>query len=150
MNNHLDEKLKQIRATKESKKIQKVENKAQDTKDLRSGLILRVDTRVAEEDEIAAKANGREFIDIESLDNPETKEKYKNNQQQGFFTIGCLCDKSPILATKGGKKYVLAKLTDLQKYDLDKVQKLVDSQYKSKDDAKNVMKSYTRNGYKQI
>jgi len=42
---------------------------------------MRVDTRVAEEDEIAAKANGRDFIDIESLDKPEIKEKYKNNQQ---------------------------------------------------------------------
>lgn len=46
---------------------------------------------------------------------------------------------------------MLAKLTDLQKYDLDKVKKLVDLLYKnSKDEAKNAMKAYTSNGYKQI
>ena len=45
-------------------------------KDLKSGIIMRKDTRIHTEDEILAKVGSRDFISIEKMDEIETRTKY--------------------------------------------------------------------------
>lgn len=74
------------------------------------------------EDEISLKVGTREFIDIEKIDRKDIKAKSNQmNQVNGFFTIGVITDKSPIITSKNGKKFSIFKLSDLAKYDLNKL-----------------------------
>jgi hypothetical protein len=41
----------------------------------------------------------------------------------GIYTIGVVVDRSGVLASKNGKKFMSFKLSDLQKYDMAKVRK---------------------------
>lgn len=60
-----------------------------------------------------------------------------------------LTDKTAAMPSKKGSKFAIFKLTDLVKYDLDKVKKYLDSQG-DKEEAKLALKSFTPNGYKQM
>jgi len=53
-----------------------MEKNAQNSRDARSGILLRDGTRVATEDDILAKANRRDFIELEQIDSLETRSKY--------------------------------------------------------------------------
>jgi len=82
-------------------------------------LLLRDGTRVATEDEIRVRVGKRDFIEIEKIDQLDTRQKYATlNQSHGMYTIGVLTDKSPAMTSKAGKKFGIFKLTDLIKYDL--------------------------------
>lgn len=76
------------------------------------------------------------------------------NQVNGFFTIGVVTDKSQVITSKKGKKFSILKISDLTKYDLNKLKAMNEQQEKGGaqkvDDTKNAMKSYTANGYKQV
>jgi len=100
-----------------------------DASDINSGIILRSQSRVATEDEVRLKANGRVFVPIEEVDRHDVRLKYSVNlQSQGFFTTGVLCDVAPPMTSKNGKKFSILKLTDLVKYDLNKVKQVLAAQ----------------------
>jgi hypothetical protein len=46
------------------------------SKDEKSGILLRKDTRIFKEDEIRGKVGSRDFIPIEKMDEVETRTKY--------------------------------------------------------------------------
>ena len=122
-----------------------------------SGIMLRDQTRVATEDEIMAKANRREFIPIEKLDLLETRTKHALTcQSSGIYTIGVLTDKSPPIPCKNGKHFTIFKLTDLVKYDINRVEDVIraslgkDMKTDMKDEVIMAKKSFTHNGYKNI
>ena len=71
------------------------------------------------------------------------------NQQGGCFTIGVIVDKSRVFSSKLGKRFAIVKLSDLNKYDLNLIQR-VSQETMSKEDLKAAMASYTGSGYKQI
>ena len=50
-----------------------MEKDAQNSREKRSGILLRDGTRVATEDEILAKANRRDFIELEQIDSFEIR-----------------------------------------------------------------------------
>lgn len=59
------------------------------------------------------------------------------NQSKGMYTIGVVCDISPIITSKkSGKKFTSFKLTDLVKYDL----RLVTRVYQDAVDKKEITK----------
>lgn len=89
----------------------------------RSGILLRKGTRCASEDEILAKVSThREFVPIEQMDDFATRSKYQTlAHSHGFYTIGVLTDASPLMTSRNGKKFGIFKITDLVKYDLNKV-----------------------------
>lgn len=68
------------------------------------------------------------------------------NQINGFFTIGVVTDKSQVITGKTGKKFSILKISDLTKYDLNKLKAM--NEAGAPDDAKMAMKAYTANGYK--
>ena len=53
------------------------------------------------------------------------------NQVNGFFTIGVVTDKSQVITGKTGKKFSILKISDLTKYDLNKL-KAVDGAQEDK------------------
>ena len=48
------------------------------------------------------------------------------NQVNGFFTIGVVTDKSQVITSKKGKKFSILKISDLTKYDLNKLKAMND------------------------
>ena len=49
---------------------------------------------------------------------------------KGFFTIGILVDKSRVLESKNGKKFIILKFSDLVKYDMSKVRQVLQKEFK--------------------
>ena len=90
--------------------------------DKRSGLLIRAGTRVATEDEISGAAGRRKFFEIEKFDSKIVRDFLsKNGQSQGAYTIGVLVDKSALKTAKSGNFFANIKLSDLAKYDINKV-----------------------------
>jgi hypothetical protein len=48
-------------------------------------------------------------------------EGVKDTSCQGSFTVGVVTDRSGVLTSKNGKKFISIKLSDLEKYDRVKV-----------------------------
>jgi F0F1-type ATP synthase epsilon subunit len=70
-------------------------------KDQNSGLLIRKGTRTLTEDEIKISAGTREFVDVMSIDNHNTRFKNSmNNQTHGFFTNGVVTDVSTTISSK--------------------------------------------------
>lgn len=89
-----------------------------------SKLLIRPGTRLLSQDQILAKIRGREFISIEKLDSaPVLARLPKTLQSSGAFTVGVMVEKSPMITSKAGKKFCFVKLSDLEKYDLNQLQK---------------------------
>ena len=59
------------------------------------------------------------------MDDFVTRSKYQNSHSQGFYTIGVLTDASPLMTSRNGKKFGIFKITDLVKYDLNKVKSVL-------------------------
>jgi hypothetical protein len=160
MNKAMDERLAAIKQKKQETHAQQMETSLlRDASDKNSGIILRSRSRVATEDEVRLKANGRVFVSIEEVDSHEVRHKFSANlQSQGFFTIGVLCDVAPPMTSKNGKKFSILKLTDLVKYDLNKVKRALSAQVDTllakqlcdKEELALALKAYTPNGYKQM
>lgn len=156
----MDKRLNILKMRKEEAKNQKMEQEiAKSAIDSHSGIIIRKGTRTITEDEIKVAAGSRHFIDVMSMDMFESRsEQAKLQQSQGFFTIGVVTESSPPIAGKSGKQFSIMKITDLIKYDMNKVrlqltEHLEDKIKKSvcdKDEIKTALKSFTTNGYKQI
>lgn len=154
MNKKMDDKLNLIKEQKQMKKEMQMEKSASTSKDIRSGILLRDGTRVATEDEILARSNKRDFIEIEKIDQLEVRSKYATlSQSHGMFTIGILTDKSPPINSKIGKKFMVFKISDLVKYDIDRVRTYLQEKFgkgENMDEMKITMKSFTPSGYKNI
>jgi hypothetical protein len=128
-----------------------------DASEKNSGILLRKGTRVATEDELRAKTNGRPFVEIERVDEHELRHKFSASlQSQGFFTTGVVCDVAPPMSSKNGKKFSIMKLTDLVKYDLNlvkgavtqQVEALVKKKVCGQEEVALALKAFTPNGYK--
>jgi hypothetical protein len=61
-----------------------------------------------------------------------------------------LSDKTPAMPSKKGTRFSIFKMTDLVKYDLNKVQKHFESSKCGPQETKLQMKQFTPNGYKQV
>lgn len=155
----LDDKLNKIQEQKNLKKVVEMEKSASQSKEQRSGLLIRDETRVVEEDEICGKVGSRKFFPIEKLDSLDARNvDIKQMQSLGIYTIGVLVDKSPLKTSGNGKKFMMLKLSDLVKYDTNQVKKHLSAILEpkiaagkcEKDELKIAMKSFSRNGYKQI
>ena len=151
MNSKMDEKLEKIKQAKLAQKEQLLEKSVKNSIDKRSGILLRENTRTLTEDEIQGKVGSREFISIEKIDRKDMRDKNAViNQVNGFFTIGVVTEKSPIIVSKTGKKFSILKISDLTKYDLNKLKSTLDQGAQNAEETKLQMKSYTANGYKQV
>lgn len=127
MNSKMDEKLEKIKQAKLAQKEQLLEKSVKNSIDKRSGILLRENTRTLTEDEIQGKVGSREFISIEKIDRKDMRDKNAViNQVNGFFTIGVVTEKSPIIVSKTGKKFSILKISDLTKYDLNKLKSTLD------------------------
>lgn len=84
---------------------------AEDTEE-NSNIILRPGSRLKQQDEIAAAVQGRSYLPLEELN---------DKSAAGIFTVGVVVDRSGVLTSKAGKKFVSFKISDLQKYDREKV-----------------------------
>jgi len=86
-----------------------------------SGLLLK--KRLLSEDDIDIHTSAREFIPIETLDQTITAV----GNICAFFTIGVIVEVSGTIKAKSGKQFSVMKLSDLVKYDLSKVRKLLEN-----------------------
>jgi hypothetical protein len=68
--------------------------------------------------------SAREFISIESLDQEVTQYTVG---VKAFFTVGVVVELSGPFTAKSGKQFSVMKVSDLVKYDLAKVRKLLES-----------------------
>ncbi len=118
-----------------------------------TGLLLQ--KRLLNEDDIDIHTAAREFIPIEKLD--QTMPQIGG--VKAFFTIGVVVDVSGPFQSKSGKQFSTLKLSDLVKYDLNKVRKLLEtiakSQYSGNQEGaqefvKLSEKSFNSNGYKTL
>lgn len=160
MNKVMDRRLNILKMRKQEQKEQKIEQDIQKNAiDSNSKLLVRKGTRVFTEDEIKAAAGPRQFIDVMSMDMFEVRTKQaKLSQTQGFFTIGVITDISPKITGKNGKPFCIIKVSDLIKYDLNKVKEQLHNhlalQIKNnvcdKDEIQMALKAFTPNGYKAV
>ena len=91
-------------------------------RDQNSGILIRKGTRCETEDDLRAHAGERVFQPISTIDHYEVRQKNRQqNQTVGCYTIGVLTDVSPVQTSKKGTKFCIMKLSDLNKYDLNKV-----------------------------
>ena len=69
----------------------------------------------------------------------------------GFFTVAVIVDKIGVLTSKSGKKFTILVLSDLVKYDLNRVKKHLTQEYgKDQEGLKQALRSFNRDGYKTI
>jgi hypothetical protein len=111
MNEIMDNRLEKIRKNKNPNKL------PSDDIEEYTGLILRQGSRKMTHDQVISHSNKRTFIPIEDLDSPESSFSIT----KGFFTIGIVVDKSGVKTSKKGSDFCIFKLSDLQKYDMNKV-----------------------------
>lgn len=70
---------------------------------------------------------------------------------QGFFTVGVIVDKIGVLTSQKGKKFTILKLSDLTKYDMNRVKSHLAKEYtKDEESLKIAQKSYNSDGYKTV
>mmetsp|Transcript_18862 Transcript_18862/g.25582 ORF Transcript_18862/g.25582 Transcript_18862/m.25582 type:complete len:173 (+) Transcript_18862:619-1137(+) len=71
------------------------------------------------------------------------------NKAAGFFTVGVIVDKIGVLTSKGGKKFTILKISDLVKYNMNRVKDSLLKTYASDQDGfKQAMRSFNSDGYK--
>ena len=117
----LDVKLAKIQAEKQRAKQAIMMQQAQGMREKYTGMILQ--KRLLNEDDVDIHTSAREFISIEKLDQTITS----IGSAKAFFTIGVVVDVSGPLQAKSGKNFSIVKLTDLVKYDLAKVRKMLET-----------------------
>ena len=112
-----------------------------------SGLIVKKGARLMKEEEIEMHIRGRKFLPIEEAESHV--EKTGKMDIKAMFTIGVLVENSRVNRSKNGKEFCTMKFTDLVKYDILKVKKVLETKFKDdKDGLKMAEKSYNSNGYK--
>ena len=82
-----------------------------DDLDDESGLILRAKSRVLKKDALEKAVGGRQYVKLENL----------GEATGGLYTIGVVVDKSGVIQSKGGKKFMSLKLSDCEKCDIGKL-----------------------------
>ena len=132
--------------------MRKLEKEATECVETYSQIILREGSRKVKQDELDVKVNRRTFVQFDQLD---SKEQLSStglvSSQKGFFTIAVMVDKSRVLESKHGKKFIILKLSDLVKYDMSKVRQLIEKEFKNDPGAqKEALKVYNAEGYKTI
>ena len=126
-------------------------------RDEKSGILMRKDTRILTEDEIMGKVGSRDFVAIEEMDEINMRLKYHSQlAHQGMYTIGVLTESTPIIISKRGKKFCIFKISDLVKYDLNRVKDvltntlapMIEQGKCDKNEIPTLLKAFSRNGYK--
>jgi len=79
-----------------------------------SRLLLRAGSRVIAEDEFKRAVGGRLYCGLDSL-----------QTQGGIYTVGVVVERSGVLQSKNGKRFMTFKVSDLEKFDLQKVRKSI-------------------------
>ena len=79
--------------------------------------------RLLNEDDVDIYTSAREFIPLEILDKTIT---INSSVVKPFFTIGIIVDISGPIMSKNGKNYSILRISDLVKYDILKVKKLLE------------------------
>ncbi len=86
-----------------------------------TGLVL--SKRLLNQDDVEIHTSAREFIPIEKLDQVITF----LGANRALFTIGVVVDVAGPIQAKSGKQFSIVKISDLVKYDITKVCKLLES-----------------------
>ncbi len=87
-----------------------------------SSILLREGSRKIKQDSLEAKTNRRTFIPFDQLDSKEQLSSTGLVENgKGFFIIAVVVDSSRVLESKNGKKFVILKLSDIVKYNMEKV-----------------------------
>ena len=77
--------------------------------------------RLLNEDDVDIHTSAREFLPIETLDSLYIQ----SASMKAFFTVGVVVELAGPFTAKSGKGFSVMKLSDLVKYDLSKVRKLL-------------------------
>ena len=112
------------------KAMRRLEKEATECVETYSQIILREGSRKIKQDELDVKVNRRKFVQFEQLDSKEQLDAGGLvSSQKGLFTIAVVVDKSRVLESKSGKKFIILKLSDLVKYDMPKVRQQVQKDF---------------------
>lgn len=148
----LDVKLAKIRQEKQLAKESQLVQQVDDMKERYSGLLLK--QRMLSSDEVDIHTSAREYIPIEVLDTQMTMPT-QVQAAKAFFTVGVVVEVYGPNTSKTGKQFSTFKLSDLVKYDIAKVKKLLESQGgAAKEGVQEWVrlseKSFNSNGYKTL
>ena len=70
---------------------------------------------------------------------------------QAYYTLGVVVEISALRQSRNGKAYAFMKITDLAKYDMVRVKRMLDQRFKDDEVLrKQLEKNYTSNGYKSL
>ena len=118
----LDQRQQKRSLIVKQKQARKLEKETAESVEVYSQLIMRDGSRKIKHDALMAKVNRRAYVPIDQVDSKEQlSPSGLVKTGKGFFTIGVVVDKSRVLESKAGKKFVILKLSDLEKYDMPKV-----------------------------
>ena len=105
MNQVMDQRLKAL----EKPKSKPVTLSEEDREEV-SRLVMRPGSRKLQTDEVRKAVGGRLFCPLDAL-----------NSAGGIYTVGVVVERSGVLSSKSGKRFMSFKVSDLEKYDMQKV-----------------------------
>jgi len=114
-----------------NKEARRLEKEAAGSLEAYSQIIMRDGSRKITHDALMAKVNRRAYVPIDQVDSKQQlSPSGLVKTGKGFFTIGVVVDKSRVLESKAGKKFVIVMLSDLEKYDMPKVRQQLQIEFK--------------------
>jgi hypothetical protein len=132
----MDSRLAQLKGPQ---KVAPASGPAEDREEY-SQLILRPGSRSKKGDEVKKLVQGRQYVPLEEMN---------DGTQPGTFSVAVVVDRGGVQQTKNGKKYVCLKLTNLEKYDRERVRKSFGAM--SSESAKmQINKLYNNNMYRVV
>ncbi len=118
---------------------------------------LKMSIRRLTDEHIATYTSAHDFVPISKIDSfaedtALNKQNENESNQRPYFTIGVVVELSNLMKSKKGKAYCNLKLSDLNKYDMSKVNKLLAHAFDNQDcDAQKIAKKcFNSNGYKTM
>ena len=154
MNKIMDERKRKRDEIEQTRKLRTIKKEVDNCEEEYSKVLLKEHTRKLSKIELDAKVTKRrQFVSIEKIDSKENLSStgLVGNKAAGFFTVGVIVDKIGVLNSKGGKRFTIVKLSDLVKYDLNRVKNHLTKLHGSDQDGfKQAFRAFTSDGYKTI
>mmetsp|Transcript_16449 Transcript_16449/g.11822 ORF Transcript_16449/g.11822 Transcript_16449/m.11822 type:complete len:107 (+) Transcript_16449:296-616(+) len=89
-----------------------------------SGILLKKGSRLVRHDDLEITMKGKNFIPLEQIDTLVDLTGQQSSRH--YFTVGVVVENSRPMESKGGKKFSVMMISDLYKYEMFKVRKMLE------------------------
>lgn len=151
MNEMMDLKLAKVKADKLKNIESKLISESLDSNEHYSGILIKKGTRIMKTEQLDLLVKDRKFVPIENIDILIDNNGQYKNSALAFFTIGVIANMTkPCLSAKE-KVFSRMTVTDLQKYDMQRVKVVLEKNYAKDPEAlKLALMSFNKSGYKEM